>query len=65
MRISQSEIIIALNTIKKVCEEYIDKEEGCTKCPLRTKTNQNFCVLKKEAPTDWKIKECEEWRAFE
>ena len=63
MKTSQHEIIVALNTIKRVCEK---QEIGCQNCPLRTWEDPNRCVLKRDTPILWKIKEENEiWRAFE
>lgn len=63
---SQEEILKALETIKKVCEE----QEKCATCPLRVIDHDCYgdygCALYRNGtPTEWKIKTREEsWRAF-
>jgi hypothetical protein len=62
MMASRDEIIIALNIIKKMCEE---QGISCHHCPLRTREDPITCALMKKPPIAWKIKGDEDWRAFE
>ena len=54
------EIYTALMIIKMVCEESAD----CSRCLLKS-PNPNFSCGLKTAPTLWKIKEYNEYNAFQ
>lgn len=59
MKHTQEEIINALQILQDTCSE----NEVCKTCPLRS--TKYGCNLTKGAPTLWKIKNNELWRAFE
>lgn len=54
------EIYTALMIIKMVCEE----SGGCSRCPLKSPKSNFSCGLK-TAPTIWKIKDYNEYNAFQ
>lgn len=61
---SKDDILLALSTIKNICNE---NEKNCNKCPFYS-LDINLCLVDCDEPKDWKIVEHEEegkWRAME
>lgn len=54
------EIYTALMIIKAVCEE----SSGCDLCPLKS-PNSNFDCGLRDIPVNWKIKDYNEYNAFQ
>lgn len=54
------EIYTALMIIKTVCEESTD----CCLCPLKSSSSKFDCGLR-DHPTTWKIKDYNEYNAFQ
>lgn len=54
------EIYTALKIIKTVCEESTD----CSICPLKS-PNSNFDCGLRDIPVNWKIKDHNEYNAFQ
>lgn len=54
------EIYTALMIIKMVCEESVD----CSRCPLKSPNSKFYCGLR-DHPTSWKIKDYNEYNAFQ
>jgi hypothetical protein len=54
------EIYTALMIIKKVCEESVD----CSRCLLKSPKFNLYCGLRTK-PTLWKIKDYNEYNAFQ
>ena len=59
-KIKPHEISTALMTIKMVCEESVD----CYRCPLKSPKFNIYCGLRTK-PTLWKIKDFNEYNAFQ
>lgn len=59
-KIKPHEIYTALMIIKAVCEE----SSGCDLCPLKSKDTNFSCGLR-TLPTTWKIKDYNEYNAFQ
>lgn len=59
-KIEPHEIYTALMIIKMVCEESVD----CSRCPLKSSTSKFYCGLR-DHPTSWKIKDYNEYNAFQ
>lgn len=59
-KIEPHEIYTALMIIKKACQESFD----CSRCPLKSPKFDFFCGLKTK-PTLWKIKDYNEYNAFQ
>lgn len=61
MKHTREEILNALHIIKDTCDEINDGD--CPKCPFCDK--QWNCIICKQSPHYWDIKDDEPWRAFE
>ena len=59
-KIKPHEIYTALMIIKMVCEESVD----CSRCPLKSPTSNIRCGLR-DIPANWKIKDYNEYNAFQ
>lgn len=59
-KIKPHEIYTALMIIKMVCEESVD----CSRCPLKS-PNSNFSCGLRTMPSLWKIKDYNEYNAFQ
>ena len=61
---NKREIIDALQTIQKVCEEFVDTSGGCKKCPFYV-PQVHECGVTDVSPCNWGItNEDEIWRAM-
>lgn len=66
MKHTKEEILNALHVIKDTCYESREVVNGvisCCKCPFSDCDGR--CVINKQSPLVWNIKDEEPWRAFE